>query len=469
MALALLLLAGCPATQPDRSEPTAPPLAGTEVQLAVVDDPAMGRAAERLRGEWNAQTGGRFSVVEFTAEEALAAESPPGDAVVVPSALLGPFAERGWIAKVSSHAPAADSIPGQPDPPPAVFEALRRGEAVWGSTAMAVPFGSPVFVCYFRADLLRQLDRQPPRTWDEYQALARLMADANPDVKPWHGALEPLGPGWAGLVLLARAAPYAKHRENYSVWFDMRTMDPLIAGPPFLRALEELVEAAPFGAAESLELDPAGVRQAFWSGKAGIALSWPTAATDDLPADAPFAVGFAELPGSAEVYNVGRARWDERADDECPHVPLLAVAGRLGVVGRNAEHAGAARELLTWLSGPEWSPTVCARSSATTLFRRGHLSAPGVWVEPLASPEAAAQYAAATEAALGRRHWVFALRIPGRDAYLAALDRAVHAAVRGDATPQDALDKAAASWRATTDALGLDAQKTAYRRSLGLD
>lgn len=472
LAGTILFFAGCLVSQPDESN-LAPvsPLDGTELSLTVVDDSAMTKSAERLRGEWNSQTGGRFSVTAATVETLLGGASLPGDAVILPSSLLGAVAERDWLAVLPSDAQSADASAEQPDDRAAVFEALRRGEAVWGTKVAAVPFGSPVFVCYYRADLLEQLDRSPPRTWDEYATLARLLTDVNVNSESWRGAIEPLGPGWAGLVLLARAAAYAKHRENYSVWFDINTMAPLIAGPPFVRALEELVETANIGSAESLELDPDGARRAFWSGRAGMALSWPTAAADAIPSetDALFPMGFTELPGSVKVYNVSRNRWDERAEDESVHVPLLSIAGRLGIINRTTAHSEAALELLSWLSGSHWGPTVCAKSPATTLFRPEHLTMPGVWVEPPVSSEAAAQYGATVEAALSRRNWLTALRIPGRAAYLTALDQAVHTAVRGEATPREALNTAVASWRATTDSLGLDSQKTAYRRSLGLE
>ncbi len=84
--------------------------------------------------------------------------------------------------------------------------------------------------------------------------------------------------GWAGLVLLARAAAYAKERDNYTTLFDYKTFAPTIAGPPFVRALTELVEAAKLGPAEQLEYDPAAVRAEFWKGTTAMAISWPTAA-----------------------------------------------------------------------------------------------------------------------------------------------------------------------------------------------
>ncbi len=138
-----------------------------------------------------------------------------------------------------------------------IFELLKLREAAWGDQVMAVPFGSPVFCCYYRADLLEKLGRHPPQTWAEYQDLAKLLV-AQPTKSPlplgegqgvraWSATIEPLAPGWAGLILLARAAPYAKHRDNYSALFDIETMEPLVAGPPMVQALEELVAAAKLG------------------------------------------------------------------------------------------------------------------------------------------------------------------------------------------------------------------------------
>ena len=61
-----------------------------------------------------------------------------------------------------------------------------------------------------------------------------------------------------------------------------------------------------------------------------------------------------------------------------------------------------------------------------------------------------------------------ALGIPGQEKYLAALDAAVADAVRGERSAADALADAAAKWREITTELGVDAQRKAYRNSLGL-
>ncbi len=82
---------------------------------------------------------------------------------------------------------------------------------------------------------------------------------------------------------------------------------------------------------------------------------------------------------------------------------------------------------------------------------------------------AAVQYGDATEAAFRHEQWLGALRLPGRAEYLAALDEAVAAAVRGDKSAQEALLEADAKWSKITAPLGRDRQKAAYRHSLGLE
>jgi multiple sugar transport system substrate-binding protein len=450
-------------------------LTGVKLRLLVVGDPELAAAAGKLSGEWNAQTGAEFQVESTTEAEFGQREPRAGDLLICPSWQLGPLAEQGLLVPVPTGLLQADAGDWSD-----VFELLRRSEAAWVDEPLAVPFGSPVFVCYYRADLLEKLGRKPPETWAEYQELAELLADrqrlgaaAPPEDAPWCGAVEPLGPGWAGLVLLARAAPYARHRDNYSTLFDVRTMKPLVDGPPFVRALEELVAAAKVGSPEQLRYDPTGARTAFWQGRCGMALTWPTAAAAGLPGKAPESVaanvraGFAELPGSTKVFNVRKQSWEARAEDEDPHVPLLSAAGRVGVVSRKSAHPEAAFELLFWLSGKQYSPRVSAMSAATTLFRGEHLGIPEKWVERPVPPAAARQYAVLTERTFGRGEWLCALRIPGRGEYLAALDEAVHRAVRGEQSLAEALQQVAARWQEITVRLGLDRQKTAYLHSLG--
>jgi multiple sugar transport system substrate-binding protein len=515
LAAGMLLVAGCSGTEPDgqngveRSDFAAP------VRLLVVDDPPL---AAVIRREWQARGTGELIVRDVSSAALAARDRLDADAVIYPSGLLGELVERRLIVPVPDHVLDSETLAWQD-----VFRLLRLKEATWGDQIYGLPLGSPQFVLYYRADVFHRLGTSPPQTWREYQQLLPQLAshgaakvgesrqegaiatdisgpegpgeaDPNggaPDVpSAGFSTVEPLAAGWASQVLLARAAPYARHRSQYSTLFDFTTMRPLIDGPPFVQALEDLVAAAEYGPPEPWTVTPAEARRLFSTSQAVMAISWPTRADDGAngPQDAHTPLGsrdaakadpvdsrqsgvsvaFAQLPGSVEVYQFLDETWEERGPDEPQRVPLLAVAGRLGSVTREAPRSRNAFSVLAWLAGREWSGRISPASGSTTLFRSTHLSAPGSWVSPSLGDESARTYAELVAATQTGTTWLISLRVPGRCEYLAALDRAVHQALRKEAEPAQALRAAAVAWEETTDRLGRERQRAAYQRSIGV-
>lgn len=469
------LLVGCKGDKQAPSGPSSAALPEIQVHLLVVDDPDMAAAIEQLRGDWKARTGAVVSIAELSASDLVLAGSlaEPIDAIIYPSGQLGLLLQRKWIAPLPADYATNPALAWSD-----TFELLQLAETKWGQAAYAIPFGSPVLTCYYRADLLERFHKRPPQTWSDYHELAAFfnrrenLGDAAPGADTeWFGTVEPLARGWSGRVLLARAAAYAKHRDHYSALFQIDTMQPLVGGPPFVRALEELVADARLGRPNSLELDLAGARREFLAGHAALALSYPSHAgrLKSPPEDAPLAIGFVELPGSSKVYNFASAKWETRGAEESTRVSLLCLAGRLGSVAEQAAHPDNAFQLLAWLSGQEWGSKISGASPATTLYRRSQIRAPQPWLDPLTDAQAAQQYAHSVHDALSRPGYLFALRIPRQERYLAALDAAVAQAVGGQKSPAEALEGAAAEWSAITTELGLEAQRKAYRQSLGLE
>jgi multiple sugar transport system substrate-binding protein len=348
----------------------------------------------------------------------------------------------------------------------------------------------------YRADVFQQAGAAPPSTWEDYARLAVRLAQQENAGAPKSGDMfsvaEPWGTGWAGQTLLARAAAYVRHHDQYSDLFDFTTMKPLIDAPPFVRALEEMIAAAEHASPDALTFSPHDAYGAIATGHAAMAICWPPAAkeqspatTDDASAQRPNApagepdgvadktgakpeIRWTELPGSTEAYNVSSGRWEGRADEEPQRIPLLASAGRLGSVTRESSRSKAAFHVLALLSGT-WSREVAPQSSATTVYRESHIAAPGDWYPIGADAQAAQSYAEAAEQAFSRGAWMFSPRIPGRDRYLAALDEAVRQALTKEASPQGALQAAAAKWQEITQELGEAKQRDAYQRNLGLE
>ncbi|MCU0961718.1 MAG: extracellular solute-binding protein [Pirellulaceae bacterium] len=439
------------------------------MRVIVADDPALAAAIERL---WKARIDNELQLQQMTVAELEAARPLPADIVIYPSACLGTLVEHDLLAVPSSEALEDPQYEARD-----VFELQRRIEGRWGTEIYGFSMGSPLLVLMYRADLFEALKLTPPRTWAEYQELVprlgrdALGAAAPPADRPWHATIEPRAAGWGGRLLLARAAAYAAHPSQFSTFFDYDSMRPLIAGPPFERALAELV-AVNAGSPHTQLHSPDSARAAMLRGEAAMALTWPHRAGSEAPVSlAPdVRIGFAELPGATEVYNFVERTWTrrdaERAEDQ---VPLLATAGRLASVTKHARRPRETARILALLTGREWSREISPTSPAATLFRQSHVQDPQRWTDEGLPREAAAQYAEVVRDALSRPTGMVCLRIPGYQRYLAALDQAVQDACAGTQTPPAALASAAEAWIAITTELGMDSQRTAYMRSLGLE
>ena len=81
--------------------------------------------------------------------------------------------------------------------------------------------------------------------WPSSSPIARTWATRRrPRISPGAGRSNrsaPAGPAWC---CSPGRPPMPRARSNYSTLFNIRTMEPLIAGPPMVRALDELVAAA---------------------------------------------------------------------------------------------------------------------------------------------------------------------------------------------------------------------------------
>lgn len=476
VVFAALGSSGCSSqTTPSAPPQAALPFDGQTVRVLVLDDGELAETAKKSAGEFKAQTGAALQFVRRPATELVGAEYVDADVIIFPSHLVGQLAERKAIVPVDRS--LLDSPEYRWNE---VFEMLRLQEAVWGQDVYGVPLGSATLVCWYRADLLTKFNRQPPQTWAEYQELAaffgereNLKDDAPPVGQSWYGAIEPLGKGWAGLTLMARAAAYAKHPDHYSTTFNIDTMAPLIATPPFVRAMEELAAAAKTGPTpdEAAQMTPADVRAAFWEGQCALALTWASAADrEEIPAppSEEFALGFEELPGATDVYNPGARQWEPKRQAIVRRVPLLAPTGRLGALTVDCRHRDAAWQFLKMLSTDPWCSQICTASFSTTLFRQSQVAKPLPWVDRGMDPQAAQRYAESVRLVLGRQEWLPALRLPGRSEYLDELDAAVGKVLRGEASPQEALDYAVRQWNFVNEKYGVKPQRRALLRGLGL-
>lgn len=471
----LLTCVGCTPAETPPENAGKSTLKTAPLTLLVVDDPVLTQAIRRLRTEWLATTGSKLTVVDATS--AAASSKPKGDALILPSQELGAWVEADRLLPLPLEVMDDAEVEWSD-----ILETVRTREVQWAGETWAVPLGSPVLTCFYRRDLFAQAARKPPETWDEYREAAEYFADHPPDEPPaadtsqgsgqiqgWHAALEPLNERWRAPLLLARAAAYAKHRDQYSDLFDVESLEPLVASPPFVRALRDLCQLHARTTQDHQDWSPKNVLHAFLTGHSALALAWP------LPSDAELArlgisdarIGIVPLPGSTEVYHAGQKHWETRPSEEPRNVTLLGLAGRLGVVRKSCAHPELAWRLLTWIASPKWSTRTCAASDATAIFRASQAKSLSAWTH--LPPKASREYFGALRMALADVPVMFAPRIPAADEYLAALDTAVASALSGTVDVEPALLATSETWREITKQRGQDRQRAALRRALGLE
>jgi multiple sugar transport system substrate-binding protein len=454
---------GCPSKPATPTADTAKTKPGPLVVL-VADDPPL---AEAIAREWRGRTEEELTVRPITLVELTGAGRLPGDAVIFPSGYLGQLAERSLIVPLENE-PLEDSEFNYRD----IFDLVRLREMRWAGRTWAAPLGSPQLLLCYRADVFEKLGLSPPADWLQYEQAVERLSDrqaigelAPEGDQPWQPAIEPLAEGWAGQLLLARAAAYAMHRDQVSPLFRLGTLEPLIDQPPYVRALEELVAAVKAGGSAQRK-SPSEAFTALISGHCAMALTWPTASLRTEPSPARTSkLAFAPLPVSKQAYRLSTGAWEQRGVEDTGPVPLLAASGRMAAVSASSPQATRAGGFVVWLAGREASEGMAPYSSATTLFRHSQVVKSSRWTPQLASDEGR-QYAETLQATLTAVRPMPGITLPGRADYLAALDQAVYKALDGKPAAA-ALAGAAKHWREITDNFGVAAQQKALGHSLG--
>jgi multiple sugar transport system substrate-binding protein len=506
MAVLAVGIAGCGT----RTAPSAPaqPFRGLAVTVGAIGsrDATILETVAAQRGEWAASQGS-----EVVIRGAVDPGSLQGiDVLVFPGERLGDLVEAGALAVLPetlvSPPPREtetdeEGEPGERRPADSIASdrenadslrfteiapALRDQVAKYGSDRMAFPLGGTALVLvYDRAAFERAANRaaaereslvlEPPRTWEQLDALARFFQgrDWDGDGAPDHGIALALGPDPAFLgeaIFLARAASLGQHRDQYSFLFDADTMKPRIDQPPFIAALEGLVTLKAAGPPGMARFDAEAARQTFHEGKvallidrAEMAARWSHGKT---------AIGVAPLPGSPRVYDPARKQWE---DAHPVNNPSYLPCGGGWLVGVNRATAGKQRDAAIDLARYLISPETASRMRGDRAFPMLPVRS-GMLGQGPPDPRAALgvdprRWSDAVTQTLIARRVVPGLRIPQSGGYLSDLSRR-RLAVLGDGpepiSAEAALKEVARAWAERTEKLGLERQAWHYWHSLNV-
>ncbi|MFO0918020.1 MAG: extracellular solute-binding protein [Planctomycetaceae bacterium] len=462
--VSLAMTIGCnpqPATRPSPELP----FAGQTVEIAVPRDLELHELWQPILQEWQAATGATVSWSEFDLS------APPWQ-----SGAEIPAAGRVLVVPLSDLA-SADAAGGlQPLPATTqeriddkdIFIGLKESTLCRDKKLIAVPISAPTLLCYYRADLLSAAGGEPPRTWDDYQQLIDEIDQWAPQLSAW----EPCGPEFRASLFLARATAFCKHSQNYSLWFDIQTGEPLFDTPGFERALETAQAAWKKMPAEVWTATPEDCRQALLAGRAALALTWEPSASyprsvqqSQVVAEqpGPVLIGAVRLPGADSVYQRDAKRWESPSEGEPNQPGFVGFTGlALGVTGAN--DTAAAWSLFESLVG-QLSQAFAERPRSPC--RESEMGLAWFGADGTLSPETAASITEATAASLRHGNVVCDLALPHAHAIREILTTELARVKDGSAKPQDVLAAINSQIAAATQA-DRTALRAAYRRSLGL-
>jgi multiple sugar transport system substrate-binding protein len=363
-----------------------------------------------------------------------------------------------------------------------VLPIYRNTVLSWNNVAYGLPYDGDCINLYYRKDLFDNAEYQkrfkkkfgydlaPPATWKQYRDIAQFFTgwDWNGDGKPDYGIAGNRVKGDISMLqFFAQAAAFAKHPDDPAYYFDPDTMKPRINNPGFVRALELWVETLKYGPPGMANFAGNDVRDRFVSGQVAMAIDWADMGVH--AANSPVSVikdkiGYAQLPGSDEVYDSRAGKWDKRPNQ------VSSISGNWTFfVSKASKHKDLAFEFAAHMTSKELTKKLTAMSgTAVNPSRRSHFDDPASWNQAGFSTESAKAYLDTITKSLSNPNVEYDITIPGAGEYYQASDEAVAKAVAGELKPRQALDLAAAAWEKITDKLGRDKQIAYYKASLNI-
>lgn len=452
----LMVLAGCgkKEKQSAANSQKQPVVKEVTLQVLCIDSPAIAENAER---RWSAEGLGKVQFTEMTSAEFTESDfqfPPDIDVVIYPTELMADLVARSQLLAIPKK-----YLDGEAANSKEMLQHQQKFLRRYGGEYYSLPLGDVYLTLMYNQKIFDELELKVPENWSEYGEVASKLREQG------HLVEEPMGDGWAGLLLLSRAAAYVRSRGKVSTVFEIADMKSLVNTEPFVRALREMKAA--LGDRVDMTLSPSQIYRNLVAGEAAMGLTWPSShfVEDDAMVNEDLAV--ARIPGASEWYNHLDSVWSDRDSNASIHMDLMGCTGRLVSVSEGAVNTSTAIEFASWLCSKSTSTSVSIESPHVSMFRATHLGQPGRWTGENISSTCSDQFGEVIQQ-ISEADIVFLFpRIPGQFEYLDVLDQQVLAAVRGESKIQDALAEVSAQWDKITERIGRDEQVRKLRMSEG--
>ena len=475
-AAAALLSVGSASAQ-CKPQAGMPDYTGVTVTVGSQVGPFIASAMKQGGDSWSKATCGKVQIVEFPFGElypkyltAFAAGEDAFDVITFAPAWtpdLAPF-----LSEMPSKMRGTDAWQD-------IHPTYRDRLMVWEGKHKSQTIDGDLHTLHYRIDLFEDpkeraafkakygRDLVVPRTWDEYYEVAEFFHRPSDGI---YGVTEAFARGGQQFwFYFTHAASYTNHPENPgSMFFDPDTMDAQVNNPGWVKALEDYIKSLKLAPPGALNYSSGDTRQQFAGGKTSMNFDWGdtgTVGTDPSQSQIPGSVGSDLTPGSTTIWNYKTKQWDEFS--RVIHSPFMAFGGWQAAVPELSEDKEAAWHYVEHTTNIENSSIqAITGGSGVNPYRYSHFSK-DLWEKKM-SPREANEYLTAQRDSLGATNVALDMRLPGYFSYTEILEIELTRALAGEISPQEALDSVASQWNELTDEFGRDAQKAAYRASMGL-
>lgn len=363
-----------------------------------------------------------------------------------------------------------------------VLPIYRNTVLSWDGVAYGLPYDGDCINLYYRKDIFENPEYQarfektygyplaPPQTWTEFADIAAFFNNwdwDNDGQKEYGFAGMRVQGDISMLQFFAIAAAYAKYPEDKAYYFDPDTMKPRINNPGFLRALKEYISLTQFGPPGMASFAGHDVRDNFVSGEVAMALDWADMGVHAV--DSPVSivkdkVGYAQIPGSNDVYNSMTHAWEKR------HNLASSISGNwMFLINKNSQHKDLAFAFSAHMTSAELTKKLTATSGvAVNPSRYSHFKDPETWNQSGFSTQSAKAYLDTITTALANPNVEYDITIAGAARYYQIADTYIYKALSKQLSPQEALDIIATEWDKITDDMGREKQISSYKATLNL-
>ncbi len=475
-----------PIAEQPKSAANVRPFEGVELNIVAFRGPGLEEPLRRRGPEFTALTGAKVNVLTVLFEslyesvlEEFGSEDSKYDMVLFNPQWLPDLVARGYLEDLTDRIAATPELQWDDIAP-----FFRDFSATHNGRIYSVPLDGDFQMVFYRIDHLDAAGLKPPQTWDEYLTIAKALhgRDLNGDGEPDYGSCISKLPGAQAFSMFYAIATAFLQSEGtkQGAFFDIETMEPLVANEAFAAALEVYKATGQYGPPDERTHNVGDSRTLFAEGRCALSVDWGDVATQATAPDSDIReqVGSVLLPGSKRVLDRKTGKLVPCDKMRCPYAidginyaPYAAVGGWSGGIYAKASPKvkDAAFAFFSYLSQPAQANHDVTRSkSGFNPYRRSQFTDRDIWLKSGMNEMVADLYLSAIGLSMSSPNMVLDLRIPDNHLYQQVeLDRALAAYLAGEMNREETMAAITAGWNRITEARGRDAQREQYRTGLG--